>query len=130
MLLDDLSTYLTSAGVAAAIQKGSMQELPNTALALRETGGFPTEHVLTAQAAVLDQPTVQVVTRAADYLTAMTVARQAYAALDGARDYVVGGEQRFAMVRAMQPPFFLARDDNHRFLCAFNVHVQRQSSVA
>ena len=125
-LLDDLSTHLTPL-VGVPVQKGSLQEIPDSVVALRETGGFPSQHVhgRGAGQAIVDEPTVQVVTRAKDYQTAMATARTAYGVLDGLRDTVLNG-LLYHLVRALQPPFFLMRDENHRFLCAFNVHVQRR----
>ena len=126
MLLDDLSLYLTPE-LPYPVQNGFLQELPNEVVALRETGGFPSPHVLTSEPglAVLDQPTVQVVTRARDYVTAMLTARQAHALLDGLRERELNGVL-YQFIKAMQPPFFLSRDENNRFLCAFNIHIQRR----
>lgn len=132
MLLDDLANYLSTSGLTAPVQKGQIVETPDTVVALRETGGFPSAYLMSSQPnrTALDQPTVQVLARGADYVTAMTTARAAYALLNGASNYVSSGVQVFAFIAAMQPPFFLHRDDNHRFVCAFNVSVKRASSVA
>ena len=128
MLLDDIAQYLTGMAVGVPVQKGYFQEIPNSAIALRETGGFASQHVngVGPGQAILDEPTLQIATRAADYVTAMTLARQVYALLDGLRDLELNG-LLYHFVRAMQPPFFLMRDDNHRFLCAFNIHVSRRT---
>jgi hypothetical protein len=132
MLLDDVAQYLIDNGVSVPVQKGQMVETPDEVVALRETGGFPPEHFMGSSPvpSVQDQPTVQVLTRARDYLTAMAGCRNVYQLLNGAANYVLTGTQRFGFVSAMQPPFFLMRDENHRFICAFNIHIQRQSSVA
>ncbi len=130
MILDDIKTYLEDQGfVAATIVKGQMIETPDSMLSFRETGGFPPDYVMGGDA-TSDEPTIQVLARAADFPTAMTIARTAYAILNGATEYLVGAEQRFGFIRTLQPPFLLMRDDNHRFICAFNIHVTRQSTVA
>lgn len=126
MLLDDLYLYLNPFILlyGVPVQKGYFIETPDTAVALRETGGFPSEHVMIDQPAVLDQPTVQVVTRSRGYEEAMFLCRDLYARFDGLRDVVINSVT-YHFITAMQPPFFLQRDDNHRFECAFNIHIQR-----
>ena len=130
MLLDDLSAYLATASFAYPVQKGQLLEIPDSVLALRETGGFPAQFVMgptgNASQAVVDEPTLQVVTRSKDYLTAMTICRTAYDLLNGLRDITVNNVL-YHLVRALQPPFFLMRDDNQRYLCAFNLHVTRRT---
>ncbi len=49
MLLDDLSDYITGLGTGVPVQKGFFQEIPDTAIALRETGGFPVGYVMVDQ---------------------------------------------------------------------------------
>ena len=130
MLLDDISDYLVVNGLGAPVQKAQLVEVPDTTLALRETGGFPSEYRMGSTngigRAILDQPTLQVVTRAKDYLTAMTLCRSAYQILDGARDQTING-LLYHFIRALQQPFFLMRDENQRYLCAFNIHVTRRN---
>ncbi len=126
MLLDDLSDYLIpfSLLTGTPVHKGFFQEIPDTAVTIRETGGFPTEHVMAVQGAILDEPTVQVVARAKDYQSAMSTARDLFTRLDGLRDTVINAVT-YQFIAAMQPPFFLQRDANHRFECAFNLHIKR-----
>ncbi len=84
------------------------------------------QFVTGTQQAILDEPTLQVVTRAKDYQTAMQFALDARALLDGLRDTVING-LLYHFIRALQPPFFLMRDENQRYLCAFNIHVTRRN---
>jgi hypothetical protein len=129
MLLDDLSDYLVGAGIVTPIQKGSLAQDPDDVLALRETGGFPSVHVSarTNGYAVLEEPTVQVVARSASYSQAETTIRLAFGLLDGMRDQALNGIDYY-FISAMQPPFFLERDDNDRYVLAFNIHVRRQTT--
>ncbi len=126
MLLDDLADYLIPFSLLTGIpvQKGFFQEIPDSAVAIRETGGFPPEHVMGAQGGVVDEPTVQIVTRAKDYQSAMQTARDLFTQLDGLRALIINSVT-YHFVAAMQPPFFLQRDANHRFECAFNLHIKR-----
>lgn len=124
MLLDDLSDYIQTLNYGMPVHKGFFQEIPNDAIALRETGGFPSEHVMGDQLGILDQPTVQIVTRSANYPAAMSLCRTLHLALDGLRNTLVNGVT-YHFIAAMQPPFFLQRDANHRFECAFNIRIQR-----
>jgi len=124
MLLDDISDYIATLGYGVPVQKGFFQEIPDTVIALRETGGFVSEHIMGDQKGVLDQPTIQVVTRSKDYQSCMILCRTLHLALDGLRATVLNNVT-YHFVKALQPPFFLQRDHNNRFECAFNIHVQR-----
>lgn len=129
MVLDDLVDYLAPLVAGTPLQKGFFQALPDTAIALMETGGFPSQHVYGGTlplAAVIEEPTIQVKARAKDYLSAMSQCRLVYRLLDGLRDLDINGVT-YHFIRALQPPFFLMRDEVHRFVCAFNIHVQRRS---
>ena len=127
MLLDDLSDYLTPLLAGFPVQKGFFQEVPDEVVALRETGGFPSQHVNAGGfGAILDEPTVQVVARGKTYAGTMNLCRTAFAALDGMHDVVLN-DVPYHFITALQPPFFLMRDENHRFQCAFNIHVKRRN---
>lgn len=126
MLLDDLKSYLVAQGIATGIiQLGEFQPTPDTVLALRETGGFPLEHTM-AGAAIMEEPTVQVVARAMNYQPAETLIRQVYRLLDGLRNKTINSVL-YHWVVALQPPFYLDRDDNQRYVLAFNIHIKRET---
>ncbi len=126
MLLDDLSDFCSTGGVTALICKGSLQETPDTVLAFRETGGFPSQHLMTTKPAVIEEPTVQVLARALAYDAAETLIRQAKGLLDGLHDLTINSV-RYHWATALQPPFLLERDENQRFILAFNVHIKLES---
>ena len=128
MLLDDMSDYMMLQGFTFPINKGSFQDTPDTVLALRETGGFPSQHVMASppNSAVMEEPTVQVLARAPAYDTAEAIVRIAKSMLDGLRDMPINGVLYY-WVTALQPPFLLERDANQRFILAFNVHIKRQT---
>ena len=129
MLLDDLSSYLSPL-VVYPVQKGQLLELPDTVVAMRETGGYASQYAAGSGVGhvVFDEPTLQVVTRAKDYQTAMSTCRTVYDLLNGLREQLINGVL-YHFIRALQPPFFLMRDENKRYLCAFNIHVQRRSAT-
>jgi hypothetical protein len=129
VLMDDLADYLTGAGIAVPIQKGTLAQDPDDVLAMRETGGFPSQHVsaVTNGYAVLEEPTVQILARSASYNLAEQTIRLAFGLLDGLRERTLNGIVYY-FITAMQPPFFLERDDNDRYVLAFNIHVRRQTT--
>ncbi len=124
--MDDLQAYLVAQGIATPIQKGSIAESPDTVLAMRETGGYPSQHRMGAGQAIIEEPTVQIVARAMAYDTAETLIRSIKTLFDGLRNQTINGVQ-YHWVTALQPPFLLERDANRRFVLAFNVHVKRQT---
>ena len=124
MLLDDVATLLTG---LATVQKGTYLETPDTVLALRETGGFPSTHVNVGPRPVLEEPTVQVIARAKEYAAGSALAWDAHRALTGTRNQTING-RLYHWIDAMQPPFLLERDATFRYLFAFNVHLKRSAS--
>lgn len=130
MLLDDLESYLTDAGVVATIAKGDLHDTPDTLLAMRETGGMASEHVMQAPpgGAVQEVLTLQILARAREYLDASVLIWQARRALDGLRNVSLNGIL-YDFVSAMQPPFLLMRDENQRYVLVFNVLIRRQTTT-
>ena len=128
MVLDDLYTYLQGAGVGLPMQKGTIAGEPDDVLAFRETGGFPPQHVLAVGPgnAVIEEPTIQVLARSMAYDTAEQAIRLVYRLLDGLRNQSINGVD-YHFISALQPPFLLERDENDRFVLAFNVHIRRQT---
>lgn len=131
MLLDDLETYLLGAGVTDAIDKGELHDAPDTVVALRETGGLPSEHTMGGGPgqAILEVFSVQILARAFDYVTASTLIWSVRQALDGLRDITLNGAAYY-FVTAIQPPFLLMRDVNQRYILAFNVLIRRQTTTS
>jgi hypothetical protein len=113
-------------GIATTIQKGSLPESPDTCVGLRETGGFQSPYVMSSKPAVIEEPTVQILARAMAYDTAETLIRQVKTLFDGLRNQTINSVQ-YHWVTALQPPFLLERDENKRWILAFNVHIKRQT---
>ena len=127
-LLDDLSDYLTSAGTTTPINKGWFFSTADRVLCLRGTGGFPSHHVMNpaVNQAILEEPTLQLLARATTYDQAEATARSAKSLLDGLRKRTINSVV-YHWATAMQPPFFLERDENQRFVFAMNVQLKRQT---
>lgn len=132
MLLDDLADVLTSGGVTASlIFKGTLLPAPDTAIALYESGGMPTEHTMgnSAGSAIAERPRVQVVSRAADYETARDNAHVAFQLLDGLPRRTVNGV-RYLWCQAAQSPYLRGREDgSNRVLVEFSVDIIKELST-
>lgn len=128
MLLDDMYDYLVSAGITAAIGKGEFFETPDTFVALRETGGQASQHALKTSPGkrLIEVLTLQVLARDPSYEAAAILIRSLLNTLDGLRDVTVNGVVYY-LCTAMQQPFLLMRDENQRFILAFNLMIRRQT---
>lgn len=132
MLLDDIATLLTSAGVGTVgttLFKSTMPDTPDTATAVIEYGGMPPVHHMAtgpgAARVVIEQPAVQVLCRALDYPTARNLAETAFKALDGYSGTV--NTVRY-WTYASQSPYLIQRDANDRVWLGFSVYVKKPLS--
>ena len=132
-LLDDLGSYLQTAGIGTLGQslfKGLMPlDTPATTedaiVALIEVPG---EGVVSAHdGAKYEQPHVQVVSRGAPYgyVAARQKAHDAWMALDGLANEELSGT-KYLKIIALQSPFFLRVDSEHRPHIVFSVRIQRE----
>lgn len=133
MLLDDMETYLTSGGVGTVgttLFLGSMPPEPDTAVAVYETGGLGTVHTMgnIAGRAAVEQPGIQIMSRSASYPTARANAQKAFLLLDGMPKRSINGVQYY-WGAARQSPFLVDRDQQNRYLVAFNVDVIKDMST-
>lgn len=135
-VLDDLGTYLQTAGVGilgTTLFKGRLPlDAPNvlvqdSAMALIEVPGLPADRVHDGPVANIEQPMIQVVSRGLphDYMDARTRAEAAYLALDGLTNIVLSGT-KYLWIFAQQAPFVLRQaDDLGRPLIVFNVRAAK-----
>lgn len=135
MLLDDVADYLSSGGIGTVgtdIFKGYMPDTPDGAVAVYETGGLGTVHAMNPSAgqAVLEQPRVQVVCRAAagDYETARAKAHDVFLLMDGLPAREINATQ-YHWGQAVQSPFPMGRDESNRVLIACNFDVKKALSA-
>ena len=124
MILDDVADYLVAQGVATGVDvdlfKGELPPTPDNALALYEYGGeAPPLH--------WDGETVsiQVRVRSKVYATGRAKIQAAYEALHGLTETVLG-TTRYLLVRAMQPPSSIGRDQNGRHEWTVNFQVTKE----
>ncbi|MCR4398935.1 MAG: minor capsid protein [Firmicutes bacterium] len=121
MLIQDIAAYLEVNGVGAVgadIFFGHLPDQPECAIALYPTGGF-------SQDLNLDDVrlTAQVLVRGRSYQEAYEKVWRTFNLLDRPADRLIVANGRKMVVKAMQPPFFMNRDEANRFLFAFNVMV-------
>lgn len=133
MLLDEIAAYLASKGVGTVssnILKGSNAVIPNgdgPFLSLIETGGSAPTRIHNVPGAHTQRPTVQVVCRATSYGVARTMAKSAYAALDGTFNTSLSGVF-YQKIAARQEPTSMGVDAQERPLIVFNVDVEKEAS--
>lgn len=142
MLGDDIVDLLSTSGVgtvATNLFVGDVPDIVDQAIAVRETGGAFTVHTFGsgpsgaygAGSAALEQPRVQVVSRATAYATARAKMQDAFNVLDGRRQRTINGVT-YHWIRAVQSPFDLGRDQNgrQRFACNFDIVKAVSSSTS
>jgi hypothetical protein len=129
MLLDELGSFLASAGVGtvgADLFLAHEPPDPDALIALYEYGGSAPVHAQGADAPALEMPRVQVVARGArgDYAEARARAERAYRSLDGIANRTIQNAW-YVRVRALQSPFSLGPDANGRYRIAFNAEITK-----
>ena len=124
MLLDDLSDYLSTAGISTPVKKGRLQDAPDTQIAIVESAGEGSVHAMSTGPgrAVAEWPHVQVLSRDVTYNGARLLAHQVHAKLDGFYPRTLNGIA-YKWVEAMQNPFWLVDDDNQRTVIACNYRI-------
>lgn len=133
MFLDDIADYLTSGGAGTQgtdLFKGALPPAPDSAIALYETGGLGTVHTMgnVAGQAAVEQPGLQVMSRASSYQVARANAQKAFLLLDGLPKRTINGVQYY-WGAARQSPFLATKDEQDRFLVAFNVDIIKDMST-
>lgn len=111
MLLDEVADYLVAQGlgiVGTDIFKGMQPSEPDDCLTILEAGGGPPDLHWAG-----DYPGFQILTRAVDYETARTQAEAAFGKLHGLSEAVLGA-RRYLLIRAVQSPAYIGRDENGR----------------
>lgn len=126
MTLDEIGTYLaanvsgTTLTLGSNLFLGRLPDAPDTAVAVYETGGTIPDHTMGgASSPVIERARIQLVTRAAGYSAARTLAQSVWDALEGITDEALSGK-RYYRVTATQSPFPLERDTTDRVILAQN----------
>ena len=138
MVLDSLASALQAAGVgvlASTLFKDGLPTDPPLSdpqalvTGLVEVPGMAPVHVHDQQQASYEQPMVQVLVRGAPYGSeaARLKAQDAFDALDGLANVDLSGV-RYLWVQAMESPFKLRTDEQHRPIFLFRVRVAKAVS--
>ena len=135
-LLDELGAYLQTAGIGQLSQtlfKGSLPlDSPATTddaiVALIEVPGSPALRSHDQPPSRIGQPHVQIVSRGAPYgyVAARQKAHDAWMALDGLANQVLSGT-KYLMITALQEPWLMRIDSEHRPHLVFTVRIQREA---
>lgn len=145
LLVDEIATYMAAQSTAFTILAGTGGNLakqimldstpnPDTLTVLYETPGGPTEYSFSTSTGTaqveFERPSFQILSRSTAYKTARTRAQTAYTMFDGlaGKTLPTATGTRYLEITAVQPPFFLQRDDNDRFIVAVNFNVWKEVS--
>lgn len=133
MFLDEIAAYLATQGVGTVgsnIFLGSKAVIPSGAgpyLSLTETGGSAPTRIHNKASANTQRPTAQILVRATSYLAARTMAKNAYLALDGTYNTVLGAVL-YHSITARQEPTDIGLDAQDRPMISFNIDVEKAPS--
>lgn len=127
--MSELGTYLAANGggvvVGTSLFYGTMPSAPATCASFVEYEG--TGFVRRQGGARCERARMQVLYRAETYTAGLAAIRTIMSVLDGIVNATLGSTF-YQRVEALQPPFFLERDDNDRFVFAVNFQVTREST--
>jgi len=128
-LLDDLGTYLAAQvgtlTLGTNLYLGRMPDEPDTCVALYEYGGDAPVNVMGGDSMPpVEQPRIQILTRASGYSSARTLALECWTAVEAVLNESLSGTL-YHRVSANQSPFPLERDSHDRVLFAQNFRVQK-----
>jgi len=142
-LADDVAAFLVAQSTAFTLLSGTAGNLgkmimldnahvADTFASIYETGGGGSEYAYSTStgsaAVVFERPSFQVLSRSTVYATARTQAQTAYTLLDGIadRNLPTATGIRYLQITAVQPPFFVNRDENDRFVVSVNFDTWRE----
>lgn len=142
-MVDDVAAYLVAQSTAFTLLSGTAGDLgkmtmldhahvADTFAAVYETPGAGSEYAYSTStggaSVIFERPSFQILSRSTIYPTARTRAETAYNLLDGLADknLPVATGTRYLQVTAVQPPFFLQRDDNERYIVSVNFNAWKE----
>ena len=128
-LLDEIGTYLAaqvgSLTLGTNLFLGRLPDDPDTCVVVYEYGGEAPVNTMGSDAMpYVEQPRIQVLTRASGYSSARTLALQCWTAVEAVLNESLSGTL-YHRVAANQSPFPLERDSQDRVLFAQNFRVQK-----
>lgn len=135
MILDDMLTHLGSSGVGLTagtnLFAGTLPDSPDKACAVYETGGAPPVHAMGAGPgnALVEQPRVQVVTRAMSYQSARQLAQNVFQVMDGLTNATINSTS-YLLVSAVNSPAAMGLDDRARPRLVMNFDIIKKVSTS
>ena len=128
--LDEVRTQIiTILGGAPLVTCGSLSASVDTCVTVYETGGAGADLGLGVDGVQFEYPSIQVVCRGApdDYATPRATAQLIYKGLPKVQAEALTGVY-YHLVRPLQCPFLLKRDENRRVLIACNFACTKEPS--
>lgn len=130
-LLDDIGAHLASEvgslTLGTNLFLSRLPDDPDTCVGVFEYGGdSPIETMNGTAVPIVEQPRVQIVTRASGYSSARTLSISIWTALESlVNDSSLASGDTYLRFAAIQSPFPLERDSADRVLIAQNFRVQK-----
>lgn len=123
MILDDLGEFLQDKAIATLgsdMFLGEQRQSPDNLVTITPTGGY----VLNLRINDI-KPTFQILVRDVSFISGYTKINAIFNLLDDGerKTSVVPPSGRKMIVSAMQPPYYLSKDENNRHEFAFNISV-------
>lgn len=133
MLLDALAAHLTANGIATgtSIFTSQMADSPDFAIGIFEYPGRASDKAMGNPNVLIENARFQILVRSARegvagaYSTARTKAESIYTLLDGVGGLTLSGVD-YLYIEALQPPFFLEKDQNNRSLIVTNFEARKR----
>ena len=143
-LVDDIATFLDASSTAFTLLSGTAGNLAkmigldhehagNTMAVIYETPGGASEFSFStstgAPTTQFERQSFQILSRSTTWTTARSQSQVAHALLDGltSRSLPTATGTRYIQITAVQPPFYLQRDENDRFIASANYDVWRET---
>jgi len=128
-MLDHISTYLASLGIATVgtdLFLGTMPDTPDTCTALHEYAGPAPNYTHGDLLPFEEHPRLQVMTRSATYTTARNKAEAIYRALGGVSNLLLSG-CTYYRIMPLQQPGFIGKDQNARTQFTVNFQISKET---
>jgi len=131
VLLNEIAAFLsTVTGLTTVdIRKGGMPATPDVVMVVSEYGGSPPDLGFGVSGIQYEHPGLQITCRgvAYDYMTPRGYVVLAYQALSTVQGTVLSGTL-YHLIRPVQTPFLMNRDENQRCVFACNFDVEKVPS--
>ena len=123
MIIDDVGEFLQEKGIAILGKDmflGEQREEPNNQVSITPTGGY----ILKKRIKDV-KPSFQILVRDVSFIGGYKKIHEVFNLLDDGerKTSVVPPSGRKMIVTAMQPPFYMSKDENNRHEFAFNIYV-------